>query len=294
MGATPRKTTTIRALVVSVTLVAAALCAGVPAQAALRVANVTTSPALIPSYINESSYHESTTGTASSILDKEAYAYYTAGQVLHFGYHGIGTASADFLKLGASSHVILNNYSSLQYGSNTLLLSQAQVADDITVPGSGPGFFQLHFHLSGSASTSNANVIEGGVLFSSSIDSQAGLSVNSFALGFLPTGDLQTDLVPITFGVPFHIDAFLQTSVVTGSSAEDVGPIDAGIFFGNTAAITGVDVFDADRIRLTSFTILSDSGTDYVHIVPEPGTTALADFSCVALFVLRRVRGGAS
>lgn len=270
MGATPQKTTIIRALIVVVALIAAEMCVIVPAQAAFLVANVTTSPALMPSFINESSYHTGTTGTASSILDVQAYPFYPGGVGPIFGYHGIGTASADFLKLGASSRVILNNFSPSSYASNTLILSQAQADDDITVPGSGPGFFQLLFHLSGSAASSNASLMQGGVFFTSSIGSQTGVNVNSFSLGFLPTGDLQSSLVPITLGVPFHIRGFLQTSMVVVGSGDDVGPIDAGIFFGNTAAITGVNVFDANGTQLTSFTILSDSGTDYAHIVAEP------------------------
>jgi hypothetical protein len=279
-------------------LLAAELFASVPAEAGVLQADVNTANALIPNFINESSHHTGTTGTAASSLDKLAYARFH-GNVLFFGYHGTGTASASFPSLGASSEVILNDFSNLEYNSSTILASAAQADDDITVPGSGPGFFQLLFHLSGSG-FSTSSLIEGGVFFSASAGS-GGVSVNSFALGFLPTGDLQTPLAPITFGVPFHIRTFLETSIEIVGAGTDPGPIDAGIFYGHTAAITGVNVFDANGAPLRSFTILSDSGTDYAHpqsgsAVPEPSSIILWGIAALCLTIgslRRRRRAGA-
>jgi hypothetical protein len=286
IGITTRKAMTIRALAVGVALAAAELCGTAPAQAgSLLQAGVSTGNALVPSFINESSYHTGTTSTAASGLDVEAYAAYPGG-VLTFGYHGDGRASADFLKLGAASHLILNNYDNLEYNSNSLFMSTAQSDDDLTVPGSGTGFFQLFFHLSGAGGSTNVGLIGGGVFFAATITTPEGglgdVRRISFDVLHLPTGDLQTPLVPITFGVPFHIRDILQTSIVTTGGGEDVGPIDAGIFYGHTAAMTGVKVFDASGAELSSFTILSDSGTDYAHIgaeanvVPEPSSLVMS------------------
>jgi hypothetical protein len=267
-------------------LAAVALGFGADGQAALVTADVGIA-ALEPDFLDDFSHHESAVGPVSSFLEKQE--YFRGGLGL-FAYHGIGTASASYLSLGASSRVILNDYTSLEYDSTQLIQSVAQLNDDITVPGSGPGFFELKFHLSGNGGSSNPSLILGGVFFNANINFLGGVTLNSFSLGFLPQGDVTTGLIPITLGVPFHITAQLQTTVQSLGPGSDPGPIDAGIFYGNTAALTGVQAYDSDRNPLESFTVLSDSGTDYLNIpmVPEPAAAFLLAPAAVA--ALRRTR----
>ena len=227
---------------------------------AVVTANVHVS-ALIPNLLDRTDEHIAASGSVSAALDVEAYY-----QNPNFNYHGTGTASATQLTLGSSSQVILNNYTFEAYDDSRLIVAIAQLDDDITIAGSGPGYFEMSFHLSGNGADSDPLIVQAGVIFSGGIAALGGFNLNSFSLGYMPLGDISTGPVLIEFGVPFHIIAQVYTTVEVFGAGPDVGPIISGVYYGNTAAMTGVQVFDAEGIAMDSFSILSASGTDYLNI----------------------------
>jgi hypothetical protein len=231
-------------------------------QAALMQADVGIS-CFTPNFLDEFRHAEGTIGIQSVLLDRVERAY-----------HGTGTASASgFVALGTSTLVLLESYTPLSYDSTQLMQSTAQVDDMVTVAGSGPGFVQYTFNLSGSASNSHPDLIRSGMFFNAFIAGDSRITLNSFSLGFYPTGDFVTALIPITFGTPFQHLLFLQTSVEAVGSATDQVSIISGIFYGDTVKLTALAVFDQNGDPIAAPVITSDSGTAYP--VPEPATMSL-------------------
>lgn len=92
-------------------------------------------------------------------------------------------------------------------------------------------------------------------------------------------------LLPITWGT--------QWSVKAGLLAWSYGTADAD--FLNTARVSGIDLFDANQVAVTNFTLTSASGTDYLNVgapttVPEPSTLMLSLVSLGALALGRVIR----
>lgn len=94
---------------------------------------------------------------------------------------------------------------------------------------------------------------------------------------FLSFGGLTTVYadVPITFGMSndFRMGMLAWAGVGNGNGIMDTG-------FGNTATITGIELFDSTGRRLPDFSITSGSGTLYTArgvqtVVPESGTLFL-------------------
>jgi hypothetical protein len=221
---------------------------------------------LEPDFLDEFSVHQSPTGSVSSYLNVEGIPNYP-------GFHATGTASAAFLSLGASSQVLLTSYYPAAYDNTTLTSSTAVVDDMATIAGSGPGFVQFDFNLSGSEAASHRNFMRGDVYFRMTAGTDpgnTGITVTSTPSS-LPVGSFQTPLMPIIFGQPFPLSSTLMTSINKVSPENHDGAMTAGIYYGNTVSITGVHVYDANSIELTSFTIVSDSGTNYAVPPPLPG-----------------------
>ncbi len=241
--------------------------------------------ALQPGFLNAFDAQSDAIGPVTATLHKQEYFL---GVFQDFAYDGFGVASANYTALGASSRLRLTDYTPLRFGGSQLFQSGAQFDDDITVAGSGPGFFEMTFNLSGSAARSDPGPVGGGVFFNANINFIGGVTLNSFPSGALPQGVVTTGLIPITLGVPFHVVAQLVTSIVTleSSPAFNGGSFTAQIDYLNTAAITGVQAYDAQRNPLPSFTTDSVSGTNYAAIssVPLPGGVWLLALSIVTLF----------
>lgn len=254
-------------------------------HAALMTADVAIS-CFEPDSLDESRYAEGTIGTQSVLLDRLEGAFYT-GTTLHYRYHGTGTAAASgFVAVGTSTQVILEDYSPLSYDSSTLMGSTAQVDDMVTVAGSGPGFIQYTFNLSGMAANSNPSLIRSGLFFNAFIAGDSQITLNSFSLGYYPTGDFVTAMIPITFGTPFRYFLQLQTFVQAVASDTDPGPIISGIFYGDTARLTALAVFDQNGNPIAAPVITSDSGTTYN--VPEPASALVLLAGTGLLALVRR------
>ena len=245
--------------------------------------------ALTPNFLDGFDSQHDNVGPVTATLHKQEYF---SGVFQKFAYDGLGVARADFTSLGTSSRVKLIDYTPLRFDSSQLLQSVAQFDDDITVPGSGAGFFEMTFSLSGSESISGPSPIAGGVFFNANINFLGGVTLNSFPLRILPQGIVTTGLVPVTLGVPFHVVAFLQTTIETVSADPALlgGTYTAEIDYLHTAALTGVQAYDQDRNPLSSFTTLSGSGTNYAAIssVPLPAVLWLVMASMAGLLRCRR------
>ena len=96
------------------------------------------------------------------------------------------------------------------------------------------------------------------------------------APSFLSFGGLTTVYadVPITFGMS---NDFRMGMLAWAGAGNGSGTLDSG--FGNTAKITGIELFDGAGNALPNFSIVSGSGTRYtangVQVVPESGTRLL-------------------
>ena len=60
--------------------------------------------------------------------------------------------------------------------------------------------------------------------------------------------------------------------------------------FLSTATLTGLELFDANHVQVTQFSLTSASGTNYPNPVPEPATLALllSGLGVLALGVRRK------
>jgi hypothetical protein len=242
---------------------ASAICS--QAHASNVLASVVVS-SLEPDFLDEFSIHQSPTGSVSSFLDVQGIPNYP-------GFHATGTAATAFLSLGASSQVLLASYYPAAYDSTTLTSSTAAMDDMATIPGSGPGFVQFDFNLSGSEAASHRNFMRGDVYFRMTAGTNpgnTGLTVTSTPSS-LPLGNFQTPLMPIIFGQAFPLYATLITSINTVSPMNHDGAMTAGIFYGNTVSFTGMHVYDANSDPVSSFSIASDSGTNYAAPPPLAG-----------------------
>jgi hypothetical protein len=211
------------------------------------------------SLYNESSSHIGTMGGVSSYLDQQAfYAFGLGGSI----FHGTGTASATYGSLGCSTQVLLRQYESDSYSGSTFMTSTAQFSDTITIPGASK--IQLTFHLSGNARDSDPTLIKSLINFSTGFS-----SINSGALGFYPQGDFTTPVISVTPGQPLNMQVQLMTQVNT-SGAGPSGPVDAGIYYSNTARLTLIQAFDASGTPLSNYTINAASGTSYPTTVTPP------------------------
>jgi hypothetical protein len=113
------------------------------------------------------------------------------------------------------------------------------------------------------------------------------LTLHSGSLGFYPTGSFVSSSIPYTLGVPFNLSGSLSTfASIVAQPYEDPGPITAGIFYQNTAAITGVEVFDSLGNPVPGASLIGEGGNSYP--IPEPASLVLAGLALGVLLL----RGG--
>lgn len=248
-----------------VAMLGSLLLVAAPVRAAMVTSNVAVS-ALEPDFLDSFSVHNSPSGPVSSFLNVEGIPNYP-------GFHATGTSVAGFGSLGVSAQLLTPNYAPAGFDSGTLIRSQATFGDQLTIPGSGTGFVEFQFNLSGSAANSHSDVLRSFMNFVVSVAGNSRIALSSGALGFYPTGTFSTGLVPITFGVPFSFDGYLDGSVDGMTADLYEGSVVSGIFYGNTAALVGMQAYDANQLPLGSFAVTSDSGINYAALVPLPAMT---------------------
>jgi len=94
-------------------------------------------------------------------------------------------------------------------------------------------------------------------------------------------------LIPMTWSAPWNVKV--------GLLAWAYGTADAN--FLSTAKISGVELYDANRIAITNFSLTAASGVDYLNVgatppvvTPEPSTLLLGAMGLFAIGVARRAR----
>jgi hypothetical protein len=228
-------------------------------------------------------------GTALASVDL------TLGDIFEISTGG-GAAAAYFGYLGARVDATIANYfgpgdSFMPSGS-----SNARFKDNLTITtGPASGTLKFSFSLSGFGSSSDVAGVFPNLVFdvestTDGIFTSSILDINSSSPPNFPSGVYTTSAIQYTLGVPFNITASLGVGLEGGVSTVS-GTITAAVLYYDTAALTGVQVFDSFGNPAASFSISSASGTGYP--VPEPASTWLATGAFVPLLFLafRRARG---
>lgn len=278
---------------------------GLLAAAAVLWAGSSASAALIPrkleagvaytafenQFLRDSRAASGTVGTSSAFLDHRVLYHGPAGSEV-YGFHGTGGGSASYGLVGSSVQVILNDYSDDQYTGTTIASSVAASTDIVKVDNAPPtGTLRFTVDLHGSVAGSNYTAIKPNMIFSMSssdgVTSKSLLNLQSASLKFYPAGTFVTAEVPFVLGVPFNLSMQINTWIdVTQRPYTDPGPIVSGLYYQNTAAVKGVEVFDASGNLVPGAVVSGEGGNLYP--VPEPAGPGLLGVAAVLLRKRRR------
>lgn len=91
-----------------------------------------------------------------------------------------------------------------------------------------------------------------------------------------------------TFGVPFRLSGLLRTQIDVASPDGSAGTLSASLDMGNSVYWDGMNLRDSTGAPVSGASLTSDSGTNYLQAVPEPGSFAVLALG--ALVLLRRKR----
>jgi hypothetical protein len=167
-----------------------------------------------------------------------------------------------------------------------------------------PGFFFMAFALTGSGAGVDSEVYEG-VHSETWGGFSAGMEGTSQTIHYLDTTNKTISVNPVysdpvffTPGVPVSISALLSPALSISCNTGPVGsPCDdwsgwATSYFGSTATLVGIEVYDSAGEPVPEFSILSESGTHYTSrgVVAEPSTVLLVVAGLAACVRRRRLR----
>jgi hypothetical protein len=161
--------------------------------------------------------------------------------------------------------------------------------------------FSLSLHGTLSASTGNSQVGSGNAGYS--LDISFDNVTTSFGGSQAPGGPPNGDLLPLdasilnqafTFGVPFRLEVDLGAGAGSGCDGncfQAVGEANLQ----DTLNWGGIsEVRDVNGDSVTSFTLSSDSGTDWTQPIPEPSVVTLIFLaligSCLLYPISRKIR----
>ena len=225
-------------------------------------------------------------------------------------FDGAANSTADYGTLGASAHAIISGGipgSSLALFEST---GAAKFSDSLTasspfVANNSAGFVRYQFSVDGSLTSLGA---PGAFLFGETyavldIQQQGGpvyeilnAHVRRGEIGTISNsppppgwttsmGSLSGSSIFYSLDLPMNWGQPWDVSV--GLLAWAYGTADTN--FLTTAKITGLELFDANHVQVTQFSISSVSGTDYAAAVPEPAAVWLFGFGLLGLIgVVRR------
>jgi len=162
--------------------------------------------------------------------------------------------------------------------------ADAIITDNLTIAGSGNGFFDMTISEHGSFSSIGGPgaTVDGEVVDELQISPNDGSSIRECAV--LIANASCTVEVPVVFGSSFFFRDFFDVQVTAF-----LGTASIEADFIHTANLGDFQVFDANHNLITDPTIISESGFDYSQLepVPEPDTLAIIICGILAIWYMR-------
>ena len=214
-----------------------------------------------------------------------------------------GSYSAD---ASASYGVLRGRITSIQAGFPTFPLISVYTAayfeDALTFFSNAPGgTWAFTFTIDGTGSGPNSSLFEG-----VHTDTWGGFYAGAVGTPHTPTFidttntsvhvTVQSEPIPWSAGVPVAIEASLGPALSMTCNIGILSPCDfwnaaAVSDFGDTAILTGIELFDETGAPITNFSVKSQSGTQYTAngvVVPEPSSLELLTLVCALVFIALR------
>lgn len=193
-------------------------------------------------------------------------------------YGGRAAASASFGRLGTDAAVSFNDFRAT---AAFLAAADATFRDNLTIMAPVSGTVVFSIMLEGSASTNVPGIVMPRLQFGLTAYNDLDVShidVSSTRDGFV-NGVLRARPMNFVSGAPVTLSVTMLADVLQIAPSLG-GPLLADVSYGNTAVLSGIEVFDEFGASVLDFTITSDSGTAYGRYgvlgsptmgVPEPG-----------------------
>ncbi len=192
-------------------------------------------------------------------------------------YGGRSAASAGYGSLGTAVSVNYNDFIATAAFQGS---AEAFFRDHLTITAPGSGTVVFSMKLDGTASSNAPGVVLPRLQFGFvAFNDQGGarIDIASIRDGY-PNGVFQAPALNFVSGEAVTLSGLMLVDLLQVAPSFG-GPLFADILYGNTATLSGIEVFDAFGAPVSDFTIASASGTAYGRYgvlappaaVPEPG-----------------------